>query len=154
RAFYDRGRFPRLVSAIGFIRRCCARRSEMQKAILVLGSSILVACSSAGSTDTQDNPPPASANDSGSVVPPTAEGGTVPTEDAGQQTPDSATPADAGPPDEPDAGTLIWPNDVSSANSDPWIAEHHDEITEMRPRALILHFANGKSVNDVTTRWN
>jgi hypothetical protein len=39
-------------------------------------------------------------------------------------------------------------------NSDPWLGEHHNEITEMHPRALILHFANGHSVSEVTARWN
>ena len=40
---------------------------------------------------------------------------------------------------------LIWPNAVSSANSDPWIAQHHDEITEMHPKALIINFVNGST---------
>lgn len=40
---------------------------------------------------------------------------------------------------------LVWPNAESSANSDPWIAEHHDEIELMRPRVLVLDFVNGMS---------
>jgi len=36
----------------------------------------------------------------------------------------------------------IWPNAASSANSDPWIAQHHAEIREMRPRILALNFLN------------
>ncbi len=47
--------------------------------------------------------------------------------------PDAMAPA---PP------TLVWPNPVSSANSDPWIAAHHDGIAEMQPRILLLDFAN------------
>lgn len=35
-----------------------------------------------------------------------------------------------------------WPNPVSAANSDPWLAVHHDEITHLRPKLLIVHFAN------------
>jgi hypothetical protein len=31
---------------------------------------------------------------------------------------------------------------VSVANSDPWLVEHHDELTEMRPRLLVLNFHN------------
>jgi hypothetical protein len=42
-----------------------------------------------------------------------------------------------------DAGaTYIWPNSVSQANSDPWIAQHHDQIAQMQPRVLVLDFAN------------
>jgi hypothetical protein len=37
---------------------------------------------------------------------------------------------------------LIWPNTVSQANSDPWIATHHDQIAQMQPRVLVLDFAN------------
>ena len=66
--------------------------------------------------------------------------------------------ADAGPPSRLEAGappladggadadaapTYIWPNQVSAANSDPWIAAHHDQIVEMQPRVLLLNFANG-----------
>jgi hypothetical protein len=39
----------------------------------------------------------------------------------------------------------VWPNVVSKANSDPWIAENHDKIRKMNPRVLVLNFANGFS---------
>jgi hypothetical protein len=45
----------------------------------------------------------------------------------------------------PDAGPVEWPNAVSFANSDPWIARHHDEIRVMRPRVLALNFVNAKT---------
>lgn len=35
-----------------------------------------------------------------------------------------------------------WPNPVSKANSDPWIAVHHDAIATLKPRLLVLHFPN------------
>jgi hypothetical protein len=35
-----------------------------------------------------------------------------------------------------------WPNAFSSANSDPWIVQHHDDISEMHPRVLALNFAD------------
>src|SRR5262249_34999235 len=54
----------------------------------------------------------------------------------------------------PDGGKLVWPNEVSSANSDPWLMQHHDDITEMHPRALVLHYANGSSVAQVAERWD
>jgi hypothetical protein len=40
----------------------------------------------------------------------------------------------------------VWPNRWSKANSDPWIAEHHDQLRQMRPRVLVLNFANGIGV--------
>ena len=38
---------------------------------------------------------------------------------------------------------LIWPNKESAANSDEWIRLHHSQITQMRPRVLVLNFING-----------
>jgi hypothetical protein len=38
-----------------------------------------------------------------------------------------------------------WPNKVSSANSDQWIADNHDKIKKMKPRLLFLNFSNGFS---------
>lgn len=39
----------------------------------------------------------------------------------------------------------VWPNRVSSANSDDWIIKNHDRIRQMRPRLLVMNFANGLS---------
>lgn len=39
----------------------------------------------------------------------------------------------------------IWPNRASSANSDEWLLKNHDKIRQMRPRLLVLNFANGLS---------
>jgi len=36
----------------------------------------------------------------------------------------------------------VWPNALSSGNSDPWISQNHDRIRKMRPRVLVLNFAN------------
>jgi hypothetical protein len=43
----------------------------------------------------------------------------------------------------------VWPNEVSSANSDPWLAEHHAEIREMRPRVLAVNFVNRRSMEEM-----
>jgi hypothetical protein len=51
--------------------------------------------------------------------------------------------SDAGPPRCGEG--LEWPNEESSAASDPWIVEHHDELETMRPRVLALNFVNGQS---------
>lgn len=49
-----------------------------------------------------------------------------------------------GPWSDPDDPTL-WPNRTSRANSDPWIAEHHDQIKVMKPRLLLINFSNEHS---------
>jgi hypothetical protein len=38
-----------------------------------------------------------------------------------------------------------WPNPASQANGDPWLAVHHDQIRQVQPRVLALHFANDAS---------
>jgi len=50
---------------------------------------------------------------------------------------------DAGPV--PAAPERVWPNEESAASSDPWIALHHAELREMRPRVLALNFVNAKT---------
>jgi len=34
-----------------------------------------------------------------------------------------------------------WPNNVSKANSDEWIVEHHQKLRVMKPRLLVINFA-------------
>jgi len=46
----------------------------------------------------------------------------------------------------PDAGPCVptpWPTADHAANSDPWLVAHHDQITMMAPRVLVLNFDNG-----------
>ena len=59
--------------------------------------------------------------------------------------PDSGSGVDIGdiPPLGSDPG--VWPNLMSAASSDPWIAEHHNQIREMHPRVLALNFVNGRT---------
>jgi len=40
---------------------------------------------------------------------------------------------------------VIWPNEESAANSDPWLIANHDRITRMSPRVLAVNFVNGLS---------
>jgi len=47
------------------------------------------------------------------------------------------------------APVIEWPNAESQATSDPWIAEHHDEIQVMRPRVLAINFVNARSMADM-----
>ncbi|HMI82489.1 MAG TPA: hypothetical protein VK550_00280, partial [Polyangiaceae bacterium] len=70
----------------------------------------------------------------------------------GGRPPEASTPLDSAretgsgldascAPDAPN-GPTTWPNCVSSANSDAWLVQHHDALTVIRPRLLILHFYN------------
>jgi hypothetical protein len=65
----------------------------------------------------------------------------------------SSNEADAGPAAE--AGTIYrtWPNEVSSANSDAWLREHHTELEEIHPRFLVLDFANQYTTAQVKARF-
>jgi hypothetical protein len=38
---------------------------------------------------------------------------------------------------------VIWPNEHSAANSDPWLIAHHDAIRLMQPRVLAINFVHG-----------
>jgi hypothetical protein len=33
---------------------------------------------------------------------------------------------------------VVWPNEMSRANSDPWLAENHDRITQLQPKVLVI----------------
>ncbi len=46
-----------------------------------------------------------------------------------------------GPWSDPEDPT-IWPNTMSRANSDPWLAKHHDQLRKMKPRVLLINFSN------------
>jgi len=55
---------------------------------------------------------------------------------------DAPGQSDAASTDGASPAIFVWPNSAHSANSDPWISQHHDQITVMRPKVLILDFAN------------
>jgi hypothetical protein len=40
------------------------------------------------------------------------------------------------------AGATIWPNPSAPANSDPFLSQHHDQITQLQPVVLLLNFSN------------
>jgi hypothetical protein len=44
---------------------------------------------------------------------------------------------------------LAWPNEISRANSDKWLVDNHDRITQLRPRVLVINYANNKSPQDL-----
>ena len=41
-----------------------------------------------------------------------------------------------------DGNSAVWPNAFSKANSDPWLAVHHDQIQLLKPKVLALLYAN------------
>ena len=42
-----------------------------------------------------------------------------------------------------------WPNRVSYRNSDDWLWQNHDKIRRMRPRVLVLNFANDVNMEQI-----
>ncbi len=50
--------------------------------------------------------------------------------------------ADLSPPSGLGDDPTVWPNTASFLNSDDWLWQNHDQLREMRPRVLILNFAN------------
>ncbi len=47
---------------------------------------------------------------------------------------------------------LVWPNAQSFANSDPWLVEHHQEITQLRPRVLAINYVNARSMEQMNAQ--
>jgi hypothetical protein len=45
----------------------------------------------------------------------------------------------------PSCAPTAWPTADHGANSDPWLVVHHDVITQMSPRVLVLNFDDGAS---------
>ena len=43
----------------------------------------------------------------------------------------------------------MWPTAGHGANSDPWLVAHHDVITQMSPRVMVLDFDNGATPDQV-----
>ena len=56
--------------------------------------------------------------------------------------PDLTVVPDLPPPAGLGDDHAVWPNTASYRNSDDWIWQNHDSIRQMRPRVLILNFAN------------
>ncbi|HMJ57275.1 MAG TPA: hypothetical protein VK540_34635 [Polyangiaceae bacterium] len=50
-----------------------------------------------------------------------------------------------------DGGEVIWPNDISKTNSDTWISQNHDRITQLRPNVLLLNFSDTYSLAQTQT---
>jgi hypothetical protein len=114
----------------------------------------LAACGSqAGDNGATDGSGGGASPLSSDAGPRTADGGSASFDDAG--TPGDATVGGAGeagidaaePVGDGGCGQRLdggysWPNSCSSANSDPWISAHHDEIVEEHPVALLIDFVN------------
>lgn len=51
-------------------------------------------------------------------------------------------------------GQEVWPNALSSANSDPWLAQNHANLRTLRPTVLALNFVNAKTNAQMMTHLN
>ncbi|HEY7376082.1 MAG TPA: hypothetical protein VIF57_28230, partial [Polyangia bacterium] len=49
-------------------------------------------------------------------------------------------------------GGVIWPNDTSSANSDDWLVQNHDRISQLRPRVLAMDIGNTSNASTLIQR--
>jgi hypothetical protein len=49
-------------------------------------------------------------------------------------------------------GGVIWPNDTSSANSDDWLVQNHDRISQLRPRVLAMDIGNTTNATTLIQR--
>jgi len=65
----------------------------------------------------------------------------------------ASRPAASQPVVPPNLGDdlTVWPNRVSYRNSDPWIWQNHERIRKMRPRVLVLNFANDAEMSQIRT---
>ncbi len=76
----------------------------------------------------------------------------------GDGTPPGSRPVEAAssrpvtPPPWAGNDLTVWPNRVSFRNSDPWIWQNHDRIRRMRPRVLVLNFANDVDMDGIRRR--
>lgn len=66
---------------------------------------------------------------------------------------DGAFSSDGSVQDAAPATLVIWPNETSHTNSDPWLQQHHTEIQEMHPRFLLIDFANGRTTAETMARF-
>lgn len=63
---------------------------------------------------------------------------------------DAVRPVDCAPSGaDPACAPTGWPTTGHGANSDPWLIAHHDVITAMAPRVLVLNFDNGATSDQV-----
>ncbi len=56
--------------------------------------------------------------------------------------------APANLPDDP----TVWPNRMCYRASEPWLMENHDKLRKMRPRVLVLNFANDVEMDGIRER--
>jgi hypothetical protein len=49
-------------------------------------------------------------------------------------------------------GALVWPNATSSANSDDWLVQNHDKISQLRPVVLAMDIGNTSNATTLIQR--
>lgn len=65
----------------------------------------------------------------------------------------SVTPSGT-PTQTPTANGLTWPNSTSQTNGDLWISQNHTSIQVIKPKLLVLNFANPSTPSNVQTLVN
>jgi hypothetical protein len=48
-------------------------------------------------------------------------------------------------------GEVVWPNEMSQANSDDWLSENHDRITQLRPKVLVINLESSTTTEQAET---
>jgi hypothetical protein len=117
----------------------------LRRVPLALVLALPLACRSGSSGDTELG---------ASETQPGSESSTESESESGNETESESgneTETDTGDTTDTSDEELVWPNADAPANSDPWLVEHHDEITQLRPRVLALNFVNAKSMADMQT---
>lgn len=66
--------------------------------------------------------------------------------DPGPGTEDPMSGEEMPPVAPPEPTELVWPNEESHTNSDPWLPENHDLITRLEPRVLLINFDESETI--------
>jgi hypothetical protein len=85
---------------------------------------------------------------------PDSSGSTTTNNDSGSTTTRDTGTADTAttrPSGDAAPGT-VWPNDVSKANSDPWLVQNHDRIGQLQPRVLVIDLENTANAQALVDR--
>jgi len=53
-----------------------------------------------------------------------------------------------------DLDTTSWPNAASRANGDAWLRAHHDQVTLLEPKVLVVNFVNPSDPAAMATKTN
>lgn len=121
------------------------RVSRIARSLVVV--SLVAACTSEGGVTgaasdrgSNDTAPPSAQAPGGSAGPSAPQ----PSDEDGDGVPDDLDNCPMVPnPAQADAEICVWPNKLSRATSDPWLVANHARVRLLRPKLLVVNFANG-----------